>query len=140
MKKSAERLVFESRLSGKKNCGYLASAVSVREKLLALQAEAGELEARISATPMESPIVTLHPAAMQRHLDLIDRLPAGEIDCLGTDSAEALRDFIAEIAVRPTSAGQPLSIDVKSRLPLLLGTGAPLAGRFGVNGYAGGGT
>ena len=118
----------------------LASAVSVREKLLALEAEANELEGRISATPVESPIVTLHPAAMQRYLDLIDRLSAGDIDCLGTDSAEALRDFIAEIVVHPTSAGQPLSIDVKSRLSLLLGTDAPLAGRFGVNGGAGGGT
>ena len=88
------------------------------------------MEAKLSAMAAEPSLVTLHPAAMKRQLS------SGNIGVLGSESAGALREFIAEIAVHATIAGRPLRIEVASRLALLPGAEA---GRSGING-AGEGT
>jgi hypothetical protein len=116
----------------------LASAASVRDALETLEAQKLEISSRFADDPGDLDVISLHPAATQRYLDLIGRLRAGEEVVLGGESAAAFRELVETVTVYDSSLKGKLDVEVRSRLSSLLERPILPFGRF-VGGYAGAG-
>lgn len=97
----------------------------LRARTQELQAERTALEREQAALPTAMPeVVTLHPAALRRYAEQVDRLETS----LGTiisdpDAASALRDLIESVTVARSVKGGP-TVSITGRMEHLLGTSA----------------
>jgi hypothetical protein len=81
------------------------------------------LETELAAIEPPTNVVTLHPVAVKRYLEMVDdlatSLPHREITSDGSIAA-AMREFIARVTITPTEKGPP-TVEVMGRLSVLIG-------------------
>ncbi len=109
--------VFNSYIKG------MATEEETSPRLAALREERKALEAELSAIQPPTNIVTLHPGAVTRYLEVVDDLATSlPRRTVASDEgiAVALRELVSCVTVTPTEKGPPV-IDVTGRLAVLMG-------------------
>ncbi|MBL6851895.1 MAG: recombinase family protein [Alphaproteobacteria bacterium] len=95
--------------------GALDPAI-VGTKMRELEADRLRLEEALEALPMAD-VVTLHPAAIDRYLRLVDDLAGGlERGEIGDASKAQFRELVKAVVVEPRDPGQPLQFELRGRL------------------------
>jgi phage host-nuclease inhibitor protein Gam len=91
-------------------------------KITELGREKQRLESTLQDLSAPSTTISLHPAAQERYLSLVENL-AAEIRSGGSQAgmAEAVRDLIESVVVERTESGEPIRLKVNGRLAALLG-------------------
>jgi hypothetical protein len=91
------------------------------------RAERDKLKAELAAAPAGKDTVALHPAALERYEQQVEHLKealqAG-IAVGDTEGAEAIRDLVHAVTVRPGDRAGNVEVDITGRLSALLGEGA----------------
>ena len=137
-KRAIDRLV-EALASG------LATATAVRDKLLALEAEKTQLETQLAEPQPTTDVISLHPSAMARYLEQIEKLAqslkAGLREPSGS-SAMWFRSLVERVIVHPIPPRAALDIEVRGYMAgLMAEPRLSPNGRFvGGNGGSGGRT
>jgi len=101
----------------------MATEEETSPRLAALREERKALEAELSAIQPPTNIVTLHPGAVTRYLEVVDDLATSlPRRTVASDEgiAVALRELVSCVTVTPTEKGPPVS-DVTGRLAVLMG-------------------
>ncbi len=109
---------------------------AVRERLISLEQEQKTLEADLAATEEQTPVIALHPGAVESYLRQVEDLAAAlnaNIDVMRAGSPAALRNLVDRVIVHPSGPGQPFTIEVVGHLAELLGEpNMPPSSRFAV--------
>ena len=101
----------------------MASADSVRERLLDLENEKRQAEADLADASTTVDVIALHPAAVRRYLEQIEQLSMDLQSAAGFQSipsAEWFRSLVERVIVHPTPARAPLDIELRGHLSSLL--------------------
>lgn len=113
----------------------LAPAESVRDRILALEAEKRGLDADLAAPDLGADVIALHPAAVSRYLAQVETLSRTLRDGMtiaGSRESAAFRELVEAVVVMPQPARAPIVVDLRGRLGALLRTDRlPPAGRYG---------
>jgi site-specific DNA recombinase len=91
------------------------------------RAERDKLTAELAAAPMAEDAVALHPAALDRYGRQLERLQealAAGIAAGDNQGAEAIRDLVEAVTVRPGERAGSVAVEITGRLSVLLGDGA----------------
>ncbi len=93
----------------------IATASSIKDRLLELESEKSRVEAEIAETQPELDTVALHPTAMARYLEQIENLSeALKSGGLNQGSAAAaFRALVASVIVHPVEPRTPLDIEIQ---------------------------
>jgi DNA invertase Pin-like site-specific DNA recombinase len=102
----------------------IATEEETRPRLAALREERKALEEELTAMQPPTNVVTLHPGAVKRYLEIVDdlatSLPRRTVS--GDEGiAAALRELISCVTITPAEKGPPI-IDITGRLAVLTGT------------------
>jgi len=126
--------VFSSYIKG------MATEEETGPRLAVLREERKALEAELSAMQPPTNVVTLHPGAVKRYLevvgDLATSLPRRTV-VSDRGIAAALRELVSCVTVTPTKKGPPV-IDVTGRIAVLMGTDLFPQSRGYIGGSGGG--
>ena len=110
----------------------LVTAISIKERLLQLEADKAALVRRLEAAKEVATTVELHPSAVARYLKLIESLCDGNAGAeLGAESSHAFKELVETVIVYPVSPGAPLDVEVRGYLSSLLNLPQlPPSGRY----------
>ena len=101
----------------------LAGAEIVGREILALEAEACDVEAQLAQIEAGTWVVTLHPAAIARYLGQIDDLSAAltsRVDLTIGSAAAAFRSLIESVIVHPVPPLAKLDLEIRGYLAVLV--------------------
>ena len=95
----------------------LVSAISIKERLLQLEADKAALVRRLEAAKEVVTTVELHPSAIARYLKLIKSLCDGNAGAeLGQKSSHAFKELVETVIIYSVSPGAPLDVEVRGYL------------------------
>jgi site-specific DNA recombinase len=102
----------------------IATEEETRPRLAALREERKALEEELTSMQPPTNVVTLHPGAVKRYLEIVDDLATSLLQrTVSVDEgiASALRELISCVTITPAEKGPPI-IDITGRLAVLTGT------------------
>ena len=99
-----------------------APVTQFTSKISELNTEKQRVESQLQDLLKPTTTVSLHPAAQERYLSVVENL-AAEIRGGGPQAgmAEAVRDLIESVVVERTKPGEPIRLKVNGRLAALIG-------------------
>jgi site-specific DNA recombinase len=105
----------------------IVSEDEAERAIASTRAERDKLTAELAAAPMAEDAVALHPAALDRYGRQLERLQealAAGIAAGDNQGAEAIRDLVEAVTVRPGERAGSVAVEITGRLSVLLGDGA----------------
>jgi site-specific DNA recombinase len=115
-----------------KGCG---DPVALGRRTFELRDEREAIEAELAVVETETVVLELHPAALARYEEMIGRLQqaiAKGVASGNCEYAEAIRDLVESVTVRPGDAPGRVEVEIAGTLAALLGPEAFPNGRRGV--------
>lgn len=112
-------------------------AAAVGIKMEELEAEAMKLETALAARA-DAEVLTLHPAALNKYLALLDDLATSINNGIDMEAAELIRALLDRVVVQPRILGEPLDFEIQGKLVPLLGlqSGGNDGARRGLGSFA----
>ena len=104
-------------------CDGLATAATVRDRILVLEARKTEIKRALDDRTIETNVVRLHPNAVERYLEAVENLSAALAPASNNrlpPAAQVMRSLIECVIVHPVPPRAPLDIELRGYLAALI--------------------
>jgi site-specific DNA recombinase len=97
-----------------------------RGRIAELKAQRLQVEAELAALEEAPPVITLHPATLDRYIETVDALTAALADHAGAEDdrgslVASFRALVHSVTIHPNGPREGFEIEVKGKLPTLIG-------------------
>jgi hypothetical protein len=97
-----------------------------RQRIAELKAQRLQVEAEIATLKEASKIITLHPATLDRYVEMVDALAAGLAEHAAPEDdrgslVKSFRALVQSVTVHPNGPREGFQLEVKGKLTALVG-------------------